>query len=591
MIILKGIPASQGIAAGEAYLLRREELSIQKKKISERNIPQEITRFEDALIKTRLEILEIQKKMSKEIGVKDAEIFNAHLLVLEDRSLIEDVIMRLKKEKLCIEYIFYDVLKKYIGAFTKMEDEYLKERISDISDVGKRILKNLLGKEVKMLSDVRSKAILIAYDLSPSDTAMIHKKNIIAFATDIGGKTSHTAIMAKSLEIPAVVGLQNVTAFIEEKTKLIVDGTSGMVIINPTRAKLEEYRKKQLGFGRYRSTLLKLKRLPSVTKDGAKVTIHANIESPEEASAALTYGAEGIGLYRTEFFYLNRNDLPSEEEHYNAYRKVAEKLAPRPVVVRTLDLGGDKFLSQLKLPRDMNPFMGWRAIRFCLACPDIFKRQLRAILRAAVVGNLKIMYPLISGIDELRQANKLLEETKEELRSQRIPFKADIDVGVMIEVPSAAIIADILAKEADFFSIGTNDLIQYSLAVDRVNEKIAYLYKPTHPAILRLIKLIVEMGHKENIAVSMCGEVAGEPILIPLLLGFGLDTFSVSPSNVLKVKHIIRSLTTHEARDIARTSLNFSTSDEIEKFLFRKLQSTVPDLSIYDHEKLLRGGT
>ncbi|MFH0763292.1 MAG: phosphoenolpyruvate--protein phosphotransferase [Candidatus Omnitrophota bacterium] len=566
MIKLKGIAAASGISIGAAYKVGREELIVPREAITEKQIPLQIQLFEEALIKTRREIIELQKRIGVEMGQEEAQIFDAHLLVLEDRMLIEDVISRLKKEHLNVAYIFSEVLKKYINVFSKIEDEYLKERTADINDVGKRILRNLLGKKRKGLSELKEKVIIVAHDLSPSDTAAMHKQKVCAFVTDIGGKTSHTAIMAKSLEIPAVVGTEEATSRISSGDMLIVDGNNGFVIVGPDEETLQDYlREKEKIKGASRK-FLSVKDMPAITLDGREVVINANIEFPEEVPAVKMHGGQGIGLYRTEFFYMNRKGLPTEEEHYQAYKYVAEEMKPYPVIIRTLDLGGDKFLSQFEIPNEMHPFLGWRAIRFCLARPDIFKVQLRAILRASVHGNLKLMYPMISGIEELEQANKVLEESKQELKKRGLPFNSNIEVGAMIEVPSAAITADILAKEASFFSIGTNDLIQYSLAVDRVNEKVAYLYEPAHPAVLRLIKNIIDSAHKAGVKVGMCGEMAGEPSFVLILLGLGLDEFSMPPQVIPEIKYIIRSVAFKHAQEIADKAMQLSTGTEVENF-------------------------
>ncbi|MBU4342932.1 MAG: phosphoenolpyruvate--protein phosphotransferase [Candidatus Omnitrophica bacterium] len=576
--MLRGIPASPGVAMGRAFLFDTRRFIVTPRKIRDDAIPKEIARFEEALIKTRSEIIGIQKKITKEMGSHHAEIFNAHLLVLEDRMLIEEVIEKLKKEHKCVEHVFAKVLDKYINVFSRMNDEYLKERISDIDDVGKRILKNLMGQEEKSLSGLKQKVIVVAYDLSPSDTATMHKKNVIGFITDIGGRTSHTAIMAKSLEIPAVVGLQKATAKIRVGDFLIVDGNEGIVIQNPDNKTLKKYQIKQKQFVKFEKALVNLKNEPAQTLDGKRVEISANIELPEEVYSVISHGAEGIGLYRTEFLYMNRRGLPSEEEQFDAYKSVASRLSGCPVIIRTLDLGGDKFLSQLEVPHEMNPFLGWRAIRFCLAQPEIFKVQLRAILRASKFGNVKVMFPMISGVEELRQAKDVLNEARKELRRRNIKFDENIEVGAMIEIPSAALTCDILAKEADFFSIGTNDLIQYSLAIDRVNEKIAYLYKPTHPAVLRLIKSIIDAGHREKIWVGMCGEMAGEPGIILILLGLGLDEFSMSPAAVPEMKYIIRNVNFKDAKEVADKALNLPTSEEVEDFANKRLLELIPNL-------------
>ncbi|MDD5568065.1 MAG: phosphoenolpyruvate--protein phosphotransferase [Candidatus Omnitrophica bacterium] len=572
MIQIKGIAAAGGISIGAAYKVGKEEFIVPKVIILDADIPVQIQLFEEALIRTRREIIELQKRISSDMGQEEAQIFDAHLLVLEDRMLIEEVISRLKKDKLNVAFIFQEVLKKYISVFAKIEDEYLKERIADINDVGKRILRNLLGKEARSLGELKDRVIVVAHDLSPSDTAAMHRKNVAGFVTDIGGKTSHTAIMAKSLEIPAVVGVEEATIKINQGDTLIVDGVLGIVIINPDEETLNSYHATEARLKGVTEKFLSAKDLPALTLDGNKIEINANIEFPEEVPAVKLHGGEGIGLYRTEFFYMNRKDLPTEEDHYQAYKYVAEEMSPYPVIIRTLDLGGDKFLSQFQLPHEMHPFLGWRAIRFCLARPEIFKLQLRAILRASVCGNLKLMYPMISGIEELRQANKILEEAKDELRSKSIPFDEDIQVGAMIEVPSAAMTADILAQEADFFSIGSNDLIQYSLAVDRANEKVAYLYEPAHPAVLRLIKNIIDSAHKANINVGMCGEMAGEPSFALILLGLGLDEFSMPPQVIPELKYLIRSISLKQAQSIAEEALGFSTSSQVDEFAQAKLK-------------------
>ncbi|MFA5157285.1 MAG: phosphoenolpyruvate--protein phosphotransferase [Candidatus Omnitrophota bacterium] len=575
MIKLKGIGAAAGISIGPAYKIGKEDIVVSKENIQESDIPLQIQLFEEALIKTRKEIIELQKKIATDLGQEEAQIFDAHLLVLEDRMLIEEVISRLKKERLCVAYIFSEVLKKYIDVFSKIEDEYLKERTADVNDVGKRVLRNLLGKERKGFEDLKERVVVVAHDISPSDTAAMHKQNVCAFVTDIGGKTSHTAIMAKSLEIPAVVGLEEATSRIKTGDTLIIDGAMGIVIIDPDNDTLNSYWEAEKKLKGITERFMSVKDLPAVTTDGKSVDISANIELPEEIPAIRMHGGQGIGLYRTEFFYMNRKDLPSEEEHYQAYKYVAEEMKPYEVIIRTLDLGGDKFLSQLEIPSEMRPFLGWRAIRFCLARPDVFKIQLRAILRASAHGKLKLMYPMISGIDELIQANKILEEAKAELRKKGVPFNDDIKVGAMIEVPSAALTADLLARHADFFSIGTNDLIQYSLAVDRTNEKVAYLYEPSHPAVLRMVKSVIDSAHQAGIKVGMCGEMAGEPAFVLMLLGLGLDEFSMPPFVIPEIKYIVRSVTTAQAQEIAMQALKLATGREVEEYLQGKLRGII----------------
>ncbi|MGH7198082.1 MAG: phosphoenolpyruvate--protein phosphotransferase [Candidatus Omnitrophota bacterium] len=570
MKTLKGIAASPGVAIGQAFLLDSESLSIPQKSIRESAVPKEIARFEDALTKTRAEILGIRDKISQEIGKEHGDIFNAHLLVIEDRALIEEVIGMIKKEKLTCDYVFSQVLKKYIKSFLKIDDEYLRERVSDITDVGRRIIRHLVGGQRVSLTDIKEKVIIIAYDLSPSDTAVMDRRNVIGFATDIGGRTSHTAIMAKSLEIPAVVGIEAATREVKDGDMLVVDGSQGVVIINPTPLEIQKYKQEQVRQLESTKRLKRFKDLPCITTDGRRVELAANIELPAETTSVLSHGADGIGLYRTEFLFLNRTDLPTEEEQYQAYKKVMLEMGKKPVIIRTFDLGGDKFLSHLEMAHEMNPFLGWRAIRFCLARPDIFKSQLRAILRASAHGNLRMMYPMISGVGEVKEANKLLEEARAELRSRRITFDEKMEVGAMIEIPSAALTSDIIAPEVDFFSIGTNDLIQYAIAVDRINEKIAYLYEPAHPGVLRLLRMIVEAGHSNKIWVGMCGEMAGDPMLTPVLLGLGLDEISVSPVLLPEIKRIVRSMSFKESKAVSDFALSLSTGMEVVNFLKEK---------------------
>ncbi len=575
---LNGIPVSPGIAIGTAFVLHSEtSFSIPAQSVSDEHVWKEIARFEDALTRTRAEILGIRKKIATQIGRESSDIFNAHLLILEDRTLIEDVIAIIKDKKVICEHAFATVIQRYFEAFAQINDDYLKERISDIRDIGRRILHNLYGEEADF-QKIDKKGIVIAHDLSPSDTAMMDKEKVLAFVTEIGGPTSHTAILGRSMEIPAIVGMDHVTSKVKTGDRVIVDGAHGVIIVNPDEKTIEEYHQKSLRFSESIVELDKLRDLPAETTDGHKIVLAANIEFHDEIPSVLSHGADGIGLYRTEYLYMNRTDLPNEEEQYRAYKQVAEKMAPYPVIVRTLDLGGDKFISSLEVPQEMNPFLGWRAIRFCLTRVDVFKAQLRAILKASTHNNFKIMYPMISNVQELRRANEILEECRQELKKEGIPFDSKMEVGAMIEIPSAAITSDILAREVDFFSIGTNDLIQYALAVDRVNEKIAYLYEPTHPAILQLIKMVVENGHKHKRWVGSCGEMSGDPGIAILLVGLGIDEISTSPFVLPKVKQAIRAVSRKQAKMIADKALQFETGVEVRQFLNAELAKISKDL-------------
>ncbi len=575
---LKGIPVSPGVAIGKAHVLHsKDSFNVPERSVDEADISKEIARFEDALTRTRAAILGIRKKISTQIGRESSDIFNAHLMILEDRTLIEEVIALIKEKKVNAEFAFASVIQRYFTAFSQIDDEYLKERVSDIKDIGRRLLRNLYGEESEFLN-LEQNGIVIAHDLSPSDTAMIDKQKVLAFVTEIGGPTSHTAILGRSMEIPAVVGMDHVTSKVRTGDTIIVDGRHGVLIVNPDPKTIEEYAQKEIRFSQLTTELDKLRNLPAETMDGRRIVLAANIEFHDEIPSVISHGAEGIGLYRTEYFYMNRTDLPSEEEQYRAYKQVAEKMMPHPVIIRTLDLGGDKFASSLDVPHEMNPFLGWRAIRFCLTRVDIFKVQLRAVLRASVHGNLKVMYPMISTVHELKKANEILEECRQELKKEAVPFDANMEVGAMIEIPSAAIISDILAKEVDFFSIGTNDLIQYALAVDRVNEKIAYLYEPTHPAILKLIKQIVENGHRLKRWVGSCGEMSGDPAIAILLLGLEIDEISTSPFVLPNVKKAVRSVSFKQAKAIADRALQFPSGEEVQQFINAEVRKISKDL-------------
>jgi phosphoenolpyruvate-protein phosphotransferase (PTS system enzyme I) len=562
--VLRGIPVSAGVCRGKILVLDKVQQTISKREISEAELAEEVSRLERALVQTREQVLDVQRKVTASMGAQEGGIFDAHLLVLEDRVLIDEVVRLIQEQKINAEQAFSTVSERYAAALGTVEDEYLRERASDMRDVTARVLNNLLGHDDTVdLRHLSEPCIIIAHDLTPSKTAQLDRQNVLGFATDIGSKTSHTAIMARSLRIPAVVGLKNASQELESGQYALLDGFNGIIILNPTDQTLFEYgqliRKQVTLEEKLRDVL----HLPAVTLDNHRVLLSANIEQAADAATVKDSGAEGVGLFRTEYLFINRDSPPSEEDQYLAYRQAAAALKPHPLVIRTLDLGGDKFLSHLQVPTEMNPFLGWRAIRFCLQQSDIFRAQLRAILRASAEGNVKMMYPMISGLDELLQANALLEASKTELREQKIPFDEQMEIGVMIEIPSAVMIADSLAKRTKFFSIGTNDLIQYSLAVDRMNEKIAHLYEPTHPAILRLIKNTVDAAHAHKVWVSVCGEMAGDPVLVPLLLGLGVDELSAAPAGVAQVKYLVRRLKLSEARELAEFAMQSESPSEI----------------------------
>lgn len=573
-----GVGVSPGIARGTIFVYRPEEASPEPDPIQEAEIPAEIQRFEAALITTRAQIMELQEKIVQSIGAKDASIFDAHLLVVEDRTLIDEVLRTLTRDKVNVEYVFKTVADRYAKTLSEIDDPYLRERAMDIHDVTRRVINNLMGRGSRDLSAIKTPHILIAHNLTPSDTAQLNRALALGFATDVGSRTSHTAIMARSLCIPAVVGLHDISARLETGDHILLDGYNGLVIVNPNDQTLWEYGELEIRKTAVEEKLTRLRETQSTTLDGRHVILSANIELPEDAELAAASGAEGVGLYRTEFFYLNKSELPTEDEQFEAYRTVAEKVRPHGVIIRTLDLGGDKFMSSLNMPEEINPFLGWRAIRFCLERVDIFKTQLRAILRASASGNVKIMYPMISGIEELREANLVLEECRAELRKEGVPFNEDMEVGAMIEIPSAAVVADLLAKEVDFFSIGTNDLIQYSIAVDRLNEHIAHLYQPTHPAIIRLIQMTVEAGHANNIWVGVCGEMASEIALTPLLVGLGVDELSTGAALVPRVKKAVQSLDYNACRQLVEEIRNMDSAGEISAKCDAVARTHYPDL-------------
>ncbi|MEP7078106.1 MAG: phosphoenolpyruvate--protein phosphotransferase [Chthoniobacterales bacterium] len=574
----QGVGVSSGIARGTIHVVRDDLDDVPRYGISAAQVTNEIGRFETALIQTRAQILKMQQQIAEAIGAKDAGIFDAHLLVVEDRTLIDEVLRKLETDLCNVESVFQEVASNYSETLSKIDDPYLRERALDIQDVAKRVVRNLQGKAPKAFLSLAEPHILVAHNITPSDTATMNREQVLGLATDLGSRTSHTAIMARSLNIPAIVGLHDVTEVLETGQPVLLDGYNGLLILRPTPDTLWHYGELEQRKGQEAEQLTGLRETKSTTRDGRHIVLSANIELPGDVEAVSRNGAEGIGLYRTEFLYLNRTTLPSEEEQYEAYRKVAERVAPHPLIIRTFDLGGDKIAGTLDQGDELNPFMGWRAIRFCLAHVDIFKAQLRAILRASAVGNVKIMFPMISGLEELRRALVVLAECKEELARRGESYGAETEVGAMIEVPSAAIAADMLAREVDFFSIGTNDLIQYTVAADRMNERVAHLHEPTHPSILRLLKTVSDAAHANKLWVGVCGEMAGDLALVPLLLGLGIDELSVSATLVPRVKRAVQSVTISECEQLVAEALGLDTAAAILALCTQIAQNRYGDL-------------
>jgi phosphotransferase system enzyme I (PtsI) len=564
-LTVQGIAASQGIAYGQIFVYLQSDVEVPSYQVEAEKRIEEVTRFDRALLVTRQQISKIKNEVEKNIGPEEALIFDAHLMVLEDQALIGETIREFESTGRNIETCFNQVSSRYIKAFAEIDDEYLRERAGDIRDVAQRVLQNLLGQAENSLSRLADKRIVVANDISPSDSASVDRSAALALVTDTGSKTSHAVIVARSLKVPAVVGVRNLTKRARNGDWAIVDGYDGVVILNPSESTLFRYGKIQERKKSFEARLMEANRQEAVTLDGVPVSLMANIEKVDEVAQVKSYSAAGVGLYRTEYLFLNSSRIPSEHEQFVAYKEVAEALAPQPVIIRTLDLGGDKPMEGNPdlFPKENNPFMGFRAIRFCLEHQDIFKDQLRAILRASAFGKVQIMYPMISGNDELCRANAVLAECKAELKTKGVAFDEKLAVGAMIEIPSAAATADILAKNCSFFSVGTNDLIQYLLAIDRVNERIAHLYEPTHPAVVRTLKHIVDEAHKQGLPVSVCGEMAGDPVFAPLLLGLGVDGLSMSPSWLPSVKYLVRAMTMADAKALAAEALALESPKEI----------------------------
>ena len=561
MLKLKGIAASQGISFAKAYVFVEPDLTVKEVKIED--VAAEIKRFEDAIEASKKELTIIKENALASLGADKAAVFEAHLLILDDPEFMGTVKTDIESKVINAEYAFKETSDMFISMFEAMDNEYMKERAADIRDVSKRILAHLLGVDLPNPSLIDEEVIVIAEDLTPSDTAQLNKKYVKGFATNIGGRTSHSAIMARSLEIPAVVGTSSITEDVKNGDILILDGLDGVVLVNPDEATTAEYKEKHAKFEAQKAEWAKLVTEKSVTKDGHEVILAANIGTPADLEGVKNNGGEAVGLYRTEFLYMGRDQLPTEDEQFEAYKAVLEGMGDKPVVVRTLDIGGDKELPYLDLPKEMNPFLGFRAIRLCLEEKDLFRTQLRALLRASVYGKLCVMFPMIATVQEFRAAKALFLEEKEKLVAEGVTVSNDIELGIMVEIPSTAVIADIFAKEVDFFSIGTNDLIQYTMAADRMSEKVSYLYQPYNPAILRLVKNVIEASHKEGKWTGMCGEMAGDSLAIPLLLGMGLDEFSMSATSILQARSQIKNLTLAKMKELVEKAVMCATTEEV----------------------------
>ncbi len=575
---LEGIPASPGIIIGKAHLVGKSRVKIlYQYLIDERQLNREVERFKGALRTEEEKLVTLRDQMPNQ--VKDhAFILDSHLMILKDSMFVDSTIERILNEKIDAQWALKESLEEIRKVFEQINDEYIRSRITDVENVTERILRNLSGEAEQGLTEIRERMIIVAHDLSPVDTAELNISKVMGFITDIGGRTSHTAIMAQALEIPAVVGLESVTELVQAGDLLIVDGNTGEVIINPDDSAIIHYQEKHLQREKYKSAIARISHLPAETLDGHKVAVMANIEFLEEVTAARDYGGEGIGLYRTEFLYLRSKGLPSEEELFEDYRDVAGIIGPAPVTIRTLDLGGDKFASELYITKEMNPALGLRAIRFSLKEPEIFRSQLRAILRASAYGRVQLMFPMISGLEEVLEAREILEQVKDELDNQGVEYDHNIKTGIMIEIPSAVAVADILAHHVDFFSMGTNDLIQYALAIDRINEHVAYMYQPFHPAILKMIQQVVQAGKNAGIPVSLCGEMAGDPLCVSILLGLGIAELSMNARAIPLIKKLIRSISLKEAHEDFENVTGLTTAKEVRAYILDRMKKLLPEL-------------
>jgi phosphotransferase system enzyme I (PtsI) len=575
---LEGIAVSRGIIVGKARLVDRSRVKIlYQYLIGDKQVSQEVERFKEALNATKEQIIALKNGMPEQLK-QHAFILDTQLMIMDDGMLSKSTIDTITKEKMNAEWALKKSIQKIRQLFQQIDDGYIRERINDVEYVAERVLRNLAGKEQESLSEITDRVIIVAHDLSPADTSEMNIGKVMGFITDVGGPTSHTAIMAQALEIPAVVGLESITQRVQDGVLLIVDGNSGEVIIDPDDEVIISYQEKQLELERYRSSIDRISHLPAETVDGHRIAVHANLELLEEVVSARDHGAEGIGLYRTEFLYLRSKGVPSEKELYEDYKELAEIVAPAPVNIRTLDIGGDKFSSDLNLTREMNPALGLRAIRFCLREPKIFKSQLRAVLRASAYGQVRLLLPMISGLQEILDTKKILKDVKKELNKKKIKYARNIKVGIMIEIPSAVTMADALAKHVDFFSIGTNDLIQYALAIDRINEHVAYMYQPFHPAILKMIQHVVMAAKNAGIEVALCGEMAGDPLCVFILVGLGLDELSMNAQSIPMIKKIIRSISMKEAQADLEHIMQLDTAKEVRKFIVKKMKPLISEL-------------
>jgi len=577
MRVLYGIGVSLGVVIGKACVINRDRVSVHMSSIPEGDVKAEIARFRHAVATSKDQLADIRRRLSQDIGEEHGYILDTHLMILEDKMLVNGTIEIIKERMVNAEYALREVLNRFGSIFDSMGDEYLRGRKTDIEHVGERVLRNLAGKLADSIPEMPEDAVVIAHDLTPADTFQMQKDRVVAFVTEIGSSTSHTAIIARSLELPAVVGLERVSGMVRDGDPVIVDGAHGVVVINPDQQTFLDYLEKQRRYKYFEKELIKIAKLPAITLDGHEIGMAGNVELPEEVDAILKHGAKGVGLFRTEFLFLNRRRLPTEEEHFLACKSIAEKMDPYHVVVRTFDLGGDKIPIPVPISDEVNPALGLRAIRFSLMSQELFKAQIRGVLRASAYGNIRMMFPMISGIVEVRQAKKLVYEVMDDLRSHRIPFDEDIKIGAMVEIPSAGITADAIAKEVDFFSVGTNDLIQYSLAIDRLNEHVAYLYEPLHPAVLRLLKMITDAAKAAGIEVAMCGEMAGEPLYALILVGLGFDELSMNPLSIPRMKKVIRQTELEEARKLTEMAMGFATAEESRECVARYMAERFPE--------------